>query len=505
MELQIDTRGNRVCVTGTWVSGTRRWEATALAALVEAVTTSGSSEVTSHDLGHRLMEQGQLTPLTRAAHRRLWMSLEEMFNKARAGDGFRARFRYPPRKLTVGPWSWAALPGDRTEVADRGDVEDGAARVELHSVSKGNDLTATLALVRKLALVHSSWLHGSRLAAISELSMGPEWELAAPPILVHRALTLADAHAMVEQYPQARQHLRDALHLIEAHPTCRDQRTFAEFMRMALSGTADRGLVPSGHQVIAITQLLADPAVRQSEVDYRSRTWAYLHAAFGRRNMAADHSCDPEASSLARAEIVQLLSAALCMSIVGWQTDLVPVATEGHLRELAPIGRVAAPLSLDHCLDLYHTAQYWRQMLDVPRSFEVGHLWMAMLAAEHRDVGRMARSRCDQGQWIGPVPDSIDFFREIHARTLATDDPKSIVRSALALYRYAKRVGDVATERKAAAEFVSLAQKWRTTRTLLKVIAAEVAAPELMRMVDGIGPEDDEPDPGPGHITQSAH
>lgn len=467
MHLIIDIAANRISIDGTWFKGQRRWEAAALAAVIGPDKAAARREVGRERLSRYVADLGQDRDFDRSGWLRLWTSVSALFDAAGRADDFSRRFGHMPRSLTVGPWTWTRQRSDKTEVVTPVDSRPSGEMRQLHAVAADGSLAATFALARKLAVVHSMWLHGSRLAAIDELSSGAEWALAAPPIQAHRALTLADAYAMTEQFDLAQQQVVIALDLIDRHPTCADQRPFARLVEISISKPGEFSLWADLTISRQLVRMLDSQRHSGNEIDARTRAWTYMHAAFG---VAADaaQSTDRRARALAKPECTDLLSAALCMAIVGWYSDMVPVCLEGYMRQPALDADLPDAAVMADSVDAYIAAQHWRSKLELPRSFEFGMVWMSMLIGAIPALSTVIDQRVADGLWVGPRTDSLQFVNETLTRCQGIADPKLTARAALGCYRFATRAGDQPSAIRAERVFLEVCRQRPTTFKMLQ-------------------------------------
>ncbi len=102
MCVELDPSRNRLRVGDNHVQGRGRW-----AALILSHLTSRSPAWLHVAEVHRQMAAaGQRTPLDRTGMTRLVDSMREMVDAALGGGSFDTRFRYQPRRLTVGEWAF---------------------------------------------------------------------------------------------------------------------------------------------------------------------------------------------------------------------------------------------------------------------------------------------------------------------------------------------------------------------------------------------------------------
>ena len=478
MHIEIDTDANRVCVDGAWVQGRRRWEAAALACLIDTARRS-HVPVTRARLDQELRSRGQDVELNRTQWRRLWLGLKAMFAEAGHEAAFDEHFVFAPRQFTVGPWAWVQSAAHTHQVrSKRQPPRVGAKPNTLHALATDGTVASSLRVIERLGLGHSLMWGSSRAAALDVFMSGSEWELASPEVLTHRALSIADIGIMTGKFALAREHLAIARALMQEHDRCKDQQLAWQLLEFGMrqyeagvdcSATGGRELLrwlgPKGN----------------FEVDYNNRAWALAFGARGfRQQLLAPDRAAPADPRLER-QATDMHLAAIFLAIVGGNYGHVPLMLDLLVFHFAMCVCAGRTELTDTAIDCHQVARRWQNLLEPPDAWFFADLWIARLWLESPKVRRQVEARFSARGWIGPRPGTRGFYED--ALRIATEfgDPNILGRAAAICHKFHMQEGDDARARHAAQMLLGLAAEHPWVISRLHTSGFGSFIPALMR------------------------
>lgn len=453
MQLAIDAGANRLTIDGRGVAGHHRWEAAAIAVLVDGGHRSAESACPAAALQSALQSLGQLRPLNRKQISRLWEGAAQMFDAAGAADAFRQRFGHPVRGLTVGPWWWAPRPGDRVRVAP--DVHAGANH-ELPQLTASGSAIELARLCQHAMLCHAMVLDGRFDDAEVALLDDEAWRHASPEALAFRQLSLADLY-------QQRRRFSDARRALDAASRTLKRSAVAD---VHLGGTARylehrlayaRAPVRNhGRILAAVAPVLGRaPGVWYPELDRHARGLTLNLAALCERRQF-EQLARRRGGPAARPHLASALrywSAALYGFITAHEYESAQNVCSNVAYTLQRGFELRAEPQPDAALEWYAVAQVLqnRFMLADNNVWEyifLGDFWL--YAPPVRPAFEAMAARV---QWAGKRPDRIDFYEAALERARELGDPRQRAHTALNLWHFARQQRSTAPAAAARREF----------------------------------------------------
>lgn len=435
MQILIDATCNEIVVDGVLARGRHRWEAAALATLVQGRHESETAACGVARLNRSLAHFGQAQVLNRKQLSRLWDGLETLWSQADQPSGFAQRFRYAPRQRTVGPWWWTPLANDVYEL-----VNFTSTRTHrLPGLAADESPQTTAALCLHVLMCQGLIAEGELSPAIDALQDDAMWREATAELQALRRCSLAD------MLIQCRQFQRASVALDHADALVRDDQVAAVYLgRMASLNRQRIAYAQSPAQNYKAVSAALRPLVEAApgeplpEVDGLSRSLSLNVAALCERRWLEQNGAAVPAQDRARhlSTALRYSYAALFGALASNQHRLACDMSYNLaylLQRCCELGLGPTPQDV---LEWYGIAHTWVNRFDLTLHFVWGYVFLGNFWLDHPEWRPAYTDVAGRGGWSGLRPDSLAFYRFAVDRAGEIGDPRQIAEAGINLFRF---------------------------------------------------------------------
>lgn len=411
MNLAIEVARNRLTIDGKVVSGRRRWEAAALAVLVEGHHVSATSACGAPELQAALHAHGQVRPLNRKQLSRLWGAVGDMFEAAGKKRAFMTRLGHAARGLTVGPWWWTLQPGDRHRVLDL--THKSAVRFELPCLATDATHEQIAALCQHVVVYQGLVIDGLHAQAIEALEDDHAWRCASPEFQAFRHLSLAETHLQCSAFDAAVKAIAASKRLLDR---CEVAVMYLGGALRLIQHRLAYGKAPTKNYASISSELVPllnqPPGIRFAEVDRFTRGLALNLAALCERRWLEEHAkrgAVPVAAGHLEAALRYWFAA-----LFGFITSNQYEYAQNMCSNIGYLLHRAFELGLDvrpqAALEWYAVAQVWQNRFDLADNNVWEYIFLGEFWLYQPKVRSAFAAMAPRVVWEGRRPDTLGFY-----------------------------------------------------------------------------------------------
>jgi tetratricopeptide (TPR) repeat protein len=418
---------------------TRRWEALFLELLMHRGKSLKNPSLSYEDFMDEAAKAGQSTNLNRAQMARILDSLYGGFDSINAGYWFRGQFQFPPRKRTVGPWTWKEAAAFERRKSDHRSVSI-APNVKFNTrhvprLTTKNDSAAIRALLEDFLVVDTCAFDGDFLEAASHIEH-LKWKHASltAQALVHvrrvRMLTLAGA------LDDATLAIKSLSNNYSKLPPVQSKWLIEHIQTLTLRIEYARNPVSSSPHIInALLQMqfdqnqVADPLLAGARANLLSLTYRREMERHGQ----ARH---PAIAKKFFARSLNALSTAITcyLSAMAYEDVQRCCVNSAYLYQKAFNLKLTS--SVDETLGWYQAAFAWNNKFNLSENSAWEYIMLGELYLDETKV----RERLGTGKvrllWHGKSPQSAEFYSDAVNVAKRLGDPLQYLHTVLNALRF---------------------------------------------------------------------